>query len=354
MSKLAATINFPNTIIPCHIVEVKKYSVWWQTHLEHISDFLLPGKGVWWRYNQEHNEVEFFDSASELSSRNEGPLLHHFRSSSLKLEESYLKECWEECIQQDTTLPAHFLFQPNADGKVIKKVTGFLSDEFNTTSNEVECSLVTEQSIIEYEEDTLDVDDDRVTDVCLVQDQELCFDEIVTAESNNQDADQSHELNTNSSDNGCDQETATSHHVLPLHVDNPIDEYSCSNSSYLCQVNPTCEPPKVTRPINTTESRTCSERKVKTKLGKAVEIVLGPSTDLFNFDKARDLLKKNIRCKEAVKNYEYQQALIQIKVLAKEKELNFFLKEWEKLFFINHCRTATMEEMKNDKSASEY
>jgi hypothetical protein len=85
-----------------------------QAHLERISDFLLPGERVWWKYHHGNNEVEFFDSASEPCSKKGGPLLHHFRSSCLKVEESYLAQCCEECIQQGIPLPAHFLFKPDS------------------------------------------------------------------------------------------------------------------------------------------------------------------------------------------------------------------------------------------------
>jgi hypothetical protein len=100
------------------------------------------------------------------------------------------------------------------------------------------------------------------------------------------------------------------------------------------------------------KSTTCS--KTKTKLGKAVEVVLG-STKVTKFDSARDLLKKNSRCIDTVKDYECKLALIQTKILAKEKEIKTSWKELEKQFFVSHnCRTATIDEMKNDKNASKY
>jgi len=150
ISKSAASMQFPNTIIPSYILEDKKYSSWWQAHLERISDFLLPGEGVWWKYVPEFNEVEFFDAASEPCSREEGPLLHHFRSSSLKLEESYLAGCWDQCIQQSIPIPAHFLNQPNADGAGIRKTTGYLSDQFKDSYASFVLSNLPRASITGY------------------------------------------------------------------------------------------------------------------------------------------------------------------------------------------------------------
>ena len=46
-----------NTVIPITII--KKHSTEWQAHLQHISDFLLEGEGVWW--NKAGDAVEFHD-----------------------------------------------------------------------------------------------------------------------------------------------------------------------------------------------------------------------------------------------------------------------------------------------------
>ena len=107
ITNLAATLpKFGNTKIPTWILYEAKYSKWWQAHLERISDFLLPGKGIWWNYDELRGEVEFFDSDAEHDTHSEGPILHHFRSSDFKKEEEYLSQCWEECMQQKVEVPA--------------------------------------------------------------------------------------------------------------------------------------------------------------------------------------------------------------------------------------------------------
>jgi hypothetical protein len=160
---------------------------------------------------------------------------------------------------------------------------------YNINSNEAEHCHEQEQSTIEkqYEEMALieeEDNDDRVTNVCLVQDHELCFDDIISADTNpNQEQILSKEINA-SPDICQDQRTSTSHQPDP---DILINTASCSNSSHLCQVNPTSEPSIVSNSVK--KSTTCS----KTKLGKAVEVVLGSTKDVTKFDSARDLLKKN-------------------------------------------------------------
>jgi len=79
-----------NTVIPISII--KKHSEEWQAHLQHISDFLLEGEGVWW--HKAGDAVEFYD-VSNSPDPSQGPQLHHFRSSTLSEEENYMKSCWD-------------------------------------------------------------------------------------------------------------------------------------------------------------------------------------------------------------------------------------------------------------------
>jgi hypothetical protein len=103
VSKLASSLpSFPNIIIPKEMLVNHPSS--WQAHLERISDFLLAGKGVWWN-ESDNGDINFFDAKGNVESPEAGPLLHHFRSSSFKSEESYLKKCWLECLEQKSDLP---------------------------------------------------------------------------------------------------------------------------------------------------------------------------------------------------------------------------------------------------------
>lgn len=87
VSQLSSILpKFSNSVIP-NGFQIK-YPGEYQCHLERISDFLLPGEGVWWR--RDLRGIEFFDSEDEPRSRPEGPFLHHFRYSNLKKEEEYL------------------------------------------------------------------------------------------------------------------------------------------------------------------------------------------------------------------------------------------------------------------------
>ena len=80
----------------------------WQTHLEVISDFLLPGPGVWWRWRDD-GSVEFYDGPEEATHRPEGPRISHFRSSSIKVVENDLEIAWEQYCEKPQELPSYKL-----------------------------------------------------------------------------------------------------------------------------------------------------------------------------------------------------------------------------------------------------
>lgn len=54
---------------------------------------------MWWCQDDEF--VEFFDDCSEPEFREEGPKLHHFRSTNFKNEEEYLMKCWHQCVETE-------------------------------------------------------------------------------------------------------------------------------------------------------------------------------------------------------------------------------------------------------------
>lgn len=82
--------HFPDIVIPCKLLHNELY----QAHLETISDFLLCGKGVWWHVNEDGKEIVFHDGKGWPEFQEQGPPLHHFRSSSFESEGNYLKAKW--------------------------------------------------------------------------------------------------------------------------------------------------------------------------------------------------------------------------------------------------------------------
>ena len=75
----------------------------WKCHLEQISDYILCGEKVWW--NEDQYIVEFLDTTHDYEHQSKGPTLKHFRSTSLKEVETYLKSCWEKCEENQVPMP---------------------------------------------------------------------------------------------------------------------------------------------------------------------------------------------------------------------------------------------------------
>lgn len=79
-----------------------------------------------WGY-QDDEFVEFFDACSEPEFREEGPKLHHFRSTNFKNEEEYLMKCWQECVETEVIIPAHLIRTEDQDGNVEQIYTDYLN-----------------------------------------------------------------------------------------------------------------------------------------------------------------------------------------------------------------------------------
>ena len=104
ISKLAKNLpRLGNTILSKEFLH--KYADDWGAHMKLIADFLQPGQDVWWS-EIEGDSIEFFDGPNEPEFRDEGPRLHHFRSTSIKEEQHYLDDCWNNCLTEEVKLPA--------------------------------------------------------------------------------------------------------------------------------------------------------------------------------------------------------------------------------------------------------
>lgn len=80
ISKYYSTLPpHPSTVIPNRYIIKHPIAIWWHQ--------ILSGG-------------EFFDGPSEANSKPQGPTIHQFRSSCLQLEEEYLHQCWERCLNE--------------------------------------------------------------------------------------------------------------------------------------------------------------------------------------------------------------------------------------------------------------
>ena len=169
VSKLAKSLGLrTNTIIPIPVI--KKHARSWQAHFQRLADFLLPGKGIWWC--QKEGGIEFFDSQCALKDRSESPILHHYRSSNHKIEESYLQTCWNECLEKKLCIPSHVIWTEDKHGKVTKEATGFLNDEGTGSHAGVDIPESTATSHLLIPNDLQEEEDENVIMFNLVPDDE--------------------------------------------------------------------------------------------------------------------------------------------------------------------------------------
>ncbi|CAC5408359.1 unnamed protein product [Mytilus coruscus] len=115
-----------NTIFPKEIFGIK--SSLFQSHLERIADFLLPGYNIWWHYNG--TEIVFHDSVDEPEFRMQGPDTANFRSTSLKKERAIIDDIWQTSLDKaassELVLPILHV-KTKEDGKLIYKRTNLKS-----------------------------------------------------------------------------------------------------------------------------------------------------------------------------------------------------------------------------------
>lgn len=103
---------------------------------------MSAGVGIWWSKNGE--DVEFFDGVDEPCTRQEGPELHHFRSSDLQKEQTYITSAWKRCTADYAAEHLHlpikrirvydenkcsFIYSPKGMDSVLSKI--FLNKDSN-------------------------------------------------------------------------------------------------------------------------------------------------------------------------------------------------------------------------------
>lgn len=309
-----------NTKIPLDMVQ--RYSREWQAHLQQISDFLLEGKGKWWR--EDNEAIEFYDIYNQTPAIESGPPLHHFRSSTLASEAAYLKECWNKCIEQNIPIPTNILRLDQADGTTtvihmtaIPQCLDSVHEQFDELPEYVD-------SI--YENITNDEDI-------------MNANEITNATTMNEESSQYSNGFSDTSDPATDivdsdiyeekviDITPASDEIIAL--EDIITPITSQNSDPTCNISIPYSQGKETPEKNSTCISDYDDNTVhvSSRIGKAVQVVLGDSDldEVIKFEHKYQLLKiaqhdkscsTNTR-KELESTYKDMLAQIQTKVLQK-------------------------------------
>ena len=360
VKKLAKSLpDFPDTLFQPFVLQ--KYKKQWQAHLEKISDFLLPGEGIWWEHDGEN--VIFHDSKQHQKTSPHGPVLHHFRTSSLKGEECYLNQCWLECVERGISLPTHWLYlQDQENPDLVRRVaTDFLSENNKTTvqnkSRRQEENAETVEEHIDSGQggnDDGDGDDNHENEVLMSVNVTSADDEIQLQDEENHTTDDmilhgdDEKYTHHPSTKGVTEETIQITTQSEAEI-NPPSALLENQEQPLHDSDITAG----TCLLNGKDNQKAGNPSLKTKLGKAVETVLGCTKEVEQFDKLRSRLKSNKQNSFLYEKYMNELANIQTKVLNKHNSLKIELKDWEKLYFIeNNFKSPTVSDVMGSSKGS--
>ena len=243
-------------------------------------------------------------------------LLHHFRSHTLQSEEQYLRDCWNECLAQQVTIPHHVLNIYDEDGNLQSvQHTGFLEDDDDESDSidGAECDPFVNRTLDNgtYDNNQEDEEEEEVVDLETVEE---------------------------------DNVEIPGHDRVPLHVSQ--DTMTTPQSKSLAGNEPTTP----------SQNEVIAENfKLKTTLAKNVAKVLGETCEVRTLDKMRmALMKNNLKSKEGQENYETALTVVQSKVLATHSTLRRQFQEWEQGFFAQHdCNEPTANDIRADVRAHE-
>ena len=315
---------FPNTIIPHRYIvrNPREY----QVHLESISDFLCCGEGVWWKHVV--SGVEFLDGPQEPNFRPEGPSLHHFRSSNLKLEEQHLKQCWDMCLADETIKIPHRVIRRYGDnGDCIQVIhTNFLDDDGDNNDDE-EGDVVEEGNEEDVEEDETDQVQQEVNDT------EEQVESVELIEEQNEALLLDDKELSGFSYEKCDEGNAETTNVPSLTIlsENQSPSTSCTSN----QSKSDCQK---------------SSPKIDTKLGKNIARILGETEDVYQLDQARRNLKSHPTSDFYRNKYNNLLAQMQTKVLAQHSLLKKEHSTWEREYCLkNDFHEPNLSDVKKDK-----
>ena len=389
ISKLYNAMDkLPNTVVPYEFI-ARKPRVW-QAHLERIADFLLPGEGVWW--SQEEEGICFIDGPQEPIKHIEGPQMHHFRSSTLKMEAEYLQDCWKSILDNKIPVPIHEIISDKGNGSIKRTATDFVKalapDSLiskTVEANEIDQTPYTATDYCEEQQGNLEEEDEVVIGFTEHDPVELSKVQYSAAELSQLQHSAGIESNMNSSDvtgfkSGLTHYKRThlgshnSHNqndmsniekeISPVKESEPENEQKqihppSTFSSVLTSFLPLCTS---TPAASKLAAKKCTMEAPKsysfpgTKLGKAILKVLGDDDEVRSLDKCRHMSKQQPNDKELQDLYMEKLAAIQTRVSRAHSECITLFKKWDQEFFMNKGNdwaSPSDQDIEKDKNISE-
>lgn len=312
ISKLAKSLpQMENTFIPESIL--MKYAGDWEAHLKLIADFLEPGEGVWWQ--SVDGGIEFFDGPNQVCFREEGPRLHHFRSSNIKKEQEYLDASWTNCLESKVKIPATKLRDSEGRWHVPGICCSFKDVADDEDDNVISVDQITQQMTQESGDDNFlndeNADENAEPTTYTCSDMEV---EEEQMESHVQDNDHE-EDNLNTQPIGIRLGNMTEGEDQ-MDYKQPERTGASMKRPFPFSGNATPESKKK----KATNEHT--EQQLHSKTAKALSTVLGATEEVSRFEKLRENLQKNPKSRYHIERYETHLSKIRIEVLKAFRETN--------------------------------
>jgi len=331
ISKIAKSLpKLGNTVIP--LTDIEKYTGDWQAHLQLIADFLQPGEGVWW--HEIDDCIEFLDGPDEDNFHQEGPALHHFRSSSITKEQEELDTAWNRCLEENIKIPITKV--RDSSGKW-QRPTNCLSvnqmedQEINEVESECHghvaiytCSYEDEMDVhvdadvpceveeitsMDYEDQNMDIDNNNEN---LLHVHNTCTETLTDQLKEN--------------DSLPVEVTSTGKHQTP--AKRPITDTETRNDQ------------PATKKEKMTDQSIDKPQEILSKTTTALQLVLGNCEDVSKYDKLKKCAAKNPKSRFHIERFNLHLARIQISILKAYKQLNNDIKECEDISKRKQIKTA--------------
>ena len=308
ISRLGSTLPRANTKFPLSMMTSESF----QCHLESIPDYLLADG--WWKLTEDG--IEFFDGANESDSR-EGPIMHHFRSSTTKDILLYLNDCWKQLLLEPSRIPLSKIRIYDEKGQFVRTLKQ--SFPVHSTSSLEEEEALTDQPLPSASSTYTPI-------------QEECEE----PDSNVVDI----EFHVSSKFDLLDTDD-TLHSLPPSNVAPPTTPNN--DATINCTSNTNNQTPK-NIPKREYSSTLCR------KLAQVLD--LGANMSLRIFDKLRVQMRSSASSERVFKDYKTVEAKIQTMVLSRHRELEKKIKDWEQSYVVNELREPSIEDY--DAETSEY
>ena len=155
VAKAAANVPaYKGTHIDKEFLKHRSHS--WEAHLLRISDYLVPGKGVWWK--ETASSYVFIDGDRDPLAHPEGPELQHFNTTTIEQVFNKKQKQWEKIIEEETTIPIQALRLSHMNSQTDFNKHPSIEHQSEVHADTTKCQEETEEATTTEERDQLEMD----------------------------------------------------------------------------------------------------------------------------------------------------------------------------------------------------